>query len=299
MKEHCKIAIIGGDRRNAGLYNLLTEEGNNVGVYGIDQLYKENETLMSLLRSSDVIVGPVPLTTDGTMINTPFSKQEISINDLLFGMKTLSDEPSKIFISGNISDAVRNVAKACNIKVFDLLKREEMAVLNSIPTAEGAIQIAMEEMPITLHGCNALVLGYGRIGKVLSCMLAGIGANVHVTARKAHDFSWINVMHYHGLPLSEVENIASEIDVVFNTIPTRIVNEKLLGAFKTDCLLIDLASKPGGIDFDKAKELGMKSIWALSLPGKVAPFSAARYMKETIFNILEELDDYDETEYVQ
>jgi len=288
VREDCKIAIVGGDRRNAGLYDLLLLDGYNVGVYGMEHLSKESESMKNLLESSDVIVGPVPLTTDGVTINTPFSRGEIDINDLLFGMKTSPDEKKKIFVSGSISDAVRDEAEACNIRVFDLLKREEMAVLNSIPTAEGAIQIAMEEMPITLHGCNALVLGYGRIGKVLCHMLSGIGANVRVTARKAHDFSWIKAMGYEGLPLQEVEAIASNIDVVFNTIPTRIINEKLLGAFKTECLLIDLASKPGGIDFDKAKELGMKSVWALSLPGKVAPYSAAKYMKETLVNILKE-----------
>lgn len=289
MKEDCKIAIVGGDRRNAGLYDLLLLDEYSVGVYGIELLYKENESMKSLLESSDVVVGPVPLTTDGITINTPFSRGEIDIYDLLLGMKTSLGKKKKIFISGGISEEVRNIAKACNIKVFDLLKREEMAVLNSIPTAEGAIQIAMEEMPITLHGCNALVLGYGRIGKVLCHMLSGIGANVRVTARKAHDFSWIKVMGYEGLPLHAVEEYASNIDVVFNTIPTRIINEKLLGAFKTECLLIDLASKPGGIDFDKAKELGMKSVWALSLPGKVAPYSAAKYMKETLVNILKEM----------
>lgn len=35
----------------------------------------------------------------------------------------------------------------------------------------------------TLHKSNVLVMGYGNIGKVLSKMLCGIGANVYCEAR--------------------------------------------------------------------------------------------------------------------
>jgi len=78
------------------------------------------------------------------------------------------------------------------------------------------------------------------------------------------------------------------MDIIFNTIPSLVIDEDLLRFIKKDAIIIDLASKPGGVDFDKAEEFGIKTIWALSLPGKVAPISSAEYIKKTLFSILEE-----------
>ncbi len=160
---------------------------------------------------------------------------------------------------------------------------------NAIPTAEGAIQIAMEEMPITLHNSNALVLGYGRIGKTLAKMLQGIGANVYVEARKYADVAWIRSYGYKAVSLSELTQTVKDMNVIFNTIPFVVLDNDILKMLNPECLIIDLASKPGGVDFDKAKEIGLKAIWALSLPGKVAPVTAAEFIKDTVFNIIEEL----------
>lgn len=146
----------------------------------------------------------------------------------------------------------------------------------------------MEELPITLHNSKILILGYGRIGKVLSKMLQGIGAKVSVAARKYSDLAWIETSGYLPIRMSEISNYLNNFDVIFNTVPHIILDVKELESIKKDALIIDLASKPGGINFEKAKEVGLKTIWALSLPGKVAPVSAAKYMKDTIYNIISE-----------
>ena len=73
--------------------------------------------------------------------------------------------------------------------------------------------------------------------------------------------------------------------------PHLILDEEKLKYVKKDCLLLDLASKPGGIDEDYCKRQGLKFIWALALPGKVAPVTSAKYIKNTIYNILREGDD--------
>jgi dipicolinate synthase subunit A len=161
--------------------------------------------------------------------------------------------------------------------------------MNAIPTAEGAIQIAMEELPFTIHASNILVMGYGRIGKTLSKMLNGIGANVYIEARKFSDLASIRSFGYNEVHISELPVYLCKMDIIFNTIPFVILNEELLKSIKSTCLIIDLASKPGGIDFSKARELGIKAIWALSLPGKVAPLTAAEFIKKTVYNILEEM----------
>ena len=76
---------------------------------------------------------------------------------------------------------------------------------------------------------------------------------------------------------------------MINTVPARVLGEAELAELRPDCLVIDLASKPGGVDLDAAARLGKKVVWALSLPGKVAPVTAGRAIRTAIYNILSEL----------
>ena len=161
---------------------------------------------------------------------------------------------------------------------------------NSVPTAEGAIKIAIEETPFSLHGSKCLVLGYGRVGKILARMLQGIGANVWVEARKYADLAMIEGHGYEPLSLNEVKNYIDEFDVIFNTDPSLILDETMLRGVRSDTLIIDLASKPGGVDFNAAKLMGIRVIWALSLPGKISPVTSGMIIKDTIMNIINELE---------
>ena len=159
----------------------------------------------------------------------------------------------------------------------------------AFPTAEGAIQIALEEMPVTLHGSRALVIGYGRLGKALAPRLAGLGAKVSVAARKYADLAWAEGFGFGTEHTGELKGWLCGYDLVVNTVPVRVLREAELADLKPGCLVIDLASKPGGVDFDAAARLGVKAFWALSLPGKVAPVTAGKSIKTTIYNILTEL----------
>ena len=140
---------------------------------------------------------------------------------------------------------------------------------NAVPTAEGAIEIAITETPFTIHGSKSLVLGYGKIGKILSKDLYALGAQTYVEARKYADLAMIEGHGYEPLPLDNLKDHIHEFDIIFNTIPSLILDDEILTKVKKDALIIDLASKPGGIDFDAAKAYGLKVIWALSLPGNI------------------------------
>lgn len=287
--NNMKYTVIGGDLRNVKLAEAITSDGNQVNLFGFrdagfETILKEIDDLDGAIDDSQIVIGPLPCTNDNETLNTPFHKEKILINEVFKKMKK-----SQLFIAGRISDKIAQLAKAYNVYTIDILEREEMAVLNSIPTAEGAIQIAMEELPITLNGSKILILGYGRLGKVLARMLSGIGADVYVEARKYSDIAWLKVYGINPIYINELDKYLSNMDVIFNTIPTRILNSNMLKIIEKNCLVIDLASKPGGVDFERAKMLGIKVIWALSLPGKVAPVTAANYMKHTIYNIIEEL----------
>ena len=160
---------------------------------------------------------------------------------------------------------------------------------NALPTAEGAIQIALEELPITLHGARVLVIGYGRLGRALAPRLAGLGARVSVSARKCADLAWVESFGWGAERTGALAGWLCGCDLVINTVPAPVLGEAELAELRPDCLIIDLASKPGGVDFAAAARLGRKVVWALSLPGKVAPVTAGKAIQTAIYNILSEL----------
>ena len=188
-----------------------------------------------------------------------------------------------------IIDTFRKKFEAKNVEYIDLIKREEFSVLNAISTAEGTIEIMIRETQRTIHGSKVLVMGFGRVGKVLSDKLAGIGADVYCEARKNEDIAWIKTYGYKPVKLSELNDYLNQFEIIINTIPFQVLDEERLEFVKKDAVLIDLASNPGGIDRNAAKNKKLKLIWALSLPGKVAPITSAEFIKETLDNVLKEL----------
>ena len=157
-----------------------------------------------------------------------------------------------------------------------------------MPTAEGAIQLAMEELPITLHGARVLVIGYGRLGRVLADRLAGLKARVSVAARRYADLAWAENCGYGVEHTGQLEGWLCGYDLVVNTVPVRVLREAELADLKPGCLVIDLASSLEG-RLRRGGPAGVKAFWALSLPGKVAPVTAGKSIKTTIYNILTEL----------
>lgn len=287
------VSIVGGDLRIVNLIELLAKDDFLVYTYGLenseDLIERENiikcKNIDELVNSSEIIIGPVPMTNDAENLSAPFSEEKISINELLQKMAG----KNKTFLAGQLSEKIINSCQENNINYIDLLKREELVVLNTIATAEGAIQITMENTQKTIHGSNVLIMGFGRVGKVLAKMLDGIGAKVSCEARKNSDIAWIKAYGYNPIHLSELESELGNYDIIINTIPFQILDENRLKYIKTDCTIVDLSSNPGGVDRRAARSLGIKLIWALSLPGKVAPMTSAEFIKETLYHILKEL----------
>ena len=284
------ISVVGGDLRIVKLIEMLNADGYEVYTYGLenseDILNLESvemcPTLKDAVSHSKVVVGPIPLSSDRKNLSAPFSRNNIDLDEFVEAIK------GKYLISGNIM--IKDKLDSNNIQCTDLLKREEFSVLNAIATAEGTIQIAMEETQKTVHGTKTLVMGFGRVGKVLAKMLHGIGAEVSCEARKDEDIAWIKAYGYEPIRLEELNDNLGKYDIIINTIPFQILDKERLELLKKDVVIIDLASNPGGVDRKIARENGLKVIWALSLPGKVAPLTSAEFIKETLYHILIELE---------
>lgn len=281
-------AVVGGDRRQAHLAELLAEDGHTVYAYALEkQAFSNHVTkayqLQGLAERVDCVILPLPVSGEAGTLNAPFALDTYNLDDIFNLFPT-----GQTVIAGKADHALFEKAGRNGVRLYDYLEREEFSVSNAIPSAEGAIQLAMQELPTTLHGRNVLVLGYGRIGKLLAKYLQVFGAKVTVTARKYSDLAWIDANGFSALHTRDIAGKLADFDLIFNTIPALVLTENRLSELKVGCLCIDLASKPGGIDFTAAKKLGVRAIWELSIPGKVAPVTAGETMKQTIYNIMEE-----------
>lgn len=278
-----KLLIAGGDLRQiyCGKYFLRDFD---VYFMGFDTKYMSESLKIADLNENivfDVIVFPVLPMKDDVYINTPFSDDKFSIEML----KKHIDSNTVIFC-GKPDDKFKEFFNRNDI--YDYMNREELNILNAVPTVEGAICIAIEEMPITLAESKILITGFGRIGKILANVLKGFGADITVMTKSLKNKAWAKAMNCNNCTKSEIN---SSYDLIFNTAPVLIFDEKTLKKLNPDTVLIDLASKPGGIDFKSAGDLGLKVIWALGLPGKTAPITSGEIIAETIAGILNERSD--------
>lgn len=285
-------SIIGGDLRTIKLAKMLANEGNKIYTYGLEKAeeIKDNSNIIftekiskAIPKDVEVVIGPIPFTSNGININAPFGEKEISIREMIHYLE------GKILIAGSISPEIYDMANDEYIEIIDIMKREELAVLNTISTAEGAIEIAISNTNKIVHGSEVLILGFGRIGKVLARKMAGLSAKVTCAARKDEDLAWIRAYGHKETNINALGENLSQYDIILNTVPHLVLNKERLQYVKKDALLIDLASNPGGIDKKEAKELNLKLVWALALPGKVAPVTTAEFIKDTIYNILKEI----------
>lgn len=271
-----KIAIIGGDKRQGYLAENFSQK------FFVDIFYLQGN-FDEILENYDVYILPMPITKDGIHLNTNFSENQVKLIDII---KKIPE--NSIILGGSITSEAKKMFETENLKIIDYLLYENLAILNAIPTAEGAIQIAFENMEITLSGSNSLVIGNGRIGKILSKKLSALGSKTTVLARKSEDFADILSNNIKTTTIEKVQ--FDRYDVIFNTVPSMILDEKSLLKISDKTLIIDLASKPGGVDFKASQKHNKKVIWALGLPGKVAPKSASKYLYTTIIDILDNLE---------
>ena len=278
-----RILVLGGDQREIEMVRCLADLGGQ--IYTVGHLpYPEYSNVTraeslgeipEALPDVDAIIAPMSHTDGSGQIRAvPEKGVTIRLDDeLLQGFP-----PGTPLFIGMARPVVREAAHRHRLQIIETAEDDEIAILNSIPTAEGAIQIAMEGLPITLHDARSLVVGFGRCGLTLARMLQGLGSKVCVIARNPAQLARAGEMGLDTASLSALGDMVKIADVVFNTVPTLLLTREVMQQLSRNTLIVDIASAPGGVDYAAATDLGIKAILALGLPGKVAPITAGKIL---------------------
>lgn len=257
-------AVIGEDARQQAAGEYL--RGRGYTAVTADEVYR-----------ADFILLPMPLDAD-----------KAGLARLLRAAK-----PGALALGGMVSPEAQAAAEAAGVSLLDYFTREELALRNAIPTAEGCIGLLLKNRRRTLWNSGVLVLGYGRVGRALAVRLTALGAHVTVAARSAAQRAEAETEGAAAIGLEKLPAAAREFDALVNTIPAPVVTAGVLRSLgknttQSPPLVIDLASRPGGTDFEAARSLGIPALHALSLPARCAPVTAGAFVGQTVLAILQE-----------
>ena len=266
-----RILFLGGDLRQKYACEYLNKKNINSKVY-ID--FALDEEIISEIDSSEVIVLPLPVPKDG-------------IYDLFDKFNT-----SHTVLGGMIpKDVYEKYFERCKA-IVDYYKNDYFVLQNAFLSAEGAIFYAKEKIKRSIKDARIAILGFGRIGKMISYLLWSQGAKISVFTRNNVDCLWSSLV---GLDAHKIEILESvdrigdinEFDIIFNTVPHHILNENLISVIDKP-IIIDLASSPYGIDDELLKKYNISYFREPGIPGRYAPQSAGEIIGETIMNILKQ-----------
>ena len=271
-----KVLVFAGDLRQEYLAKRLEETGYEVkflpdkdGTEGKSQ--EHINKLQAVIEKSDVLVLPTP----------SFSKDEMIRGSVLsFEQLSVFLQEGQMVFGSLIGKERTEILQQKGVKVHDMMASEEVAVRNAVATAEGAIAEAISLTSSNLHDMNALVIGYGRCGCVLAEKLKGLCREVCVTARRKEVRTEAEAMGFRAELLCDC--LWERFGIIFNTVPAPVIDRKTLGALKKDCVIIDLASAPGGVDYEACIEAGIHAKLCGGLPGKYAPETSGVILAEEI-----------------
>lgn len=290
MSSHFNLGIFGGDQRQVYMASAFLQKGYHISTYRLtEQVIHDSCTpvnnLSELFQRCNVLIGPIPLTRD--LVSVSSNKASDLTTSNLSNMLT----KNHILIGGMIPGEITAVCSAKGTLYFDLMKSEKIAILNAIATAEGTILEAIKGSDRNLHGSNCLVLGYGRCGRILAEKLKGLDARVTIAARNEEALAYAYASGFATVAIENMNKLLPSFHFIFNTIPALILDQECLKVVAHDVTIIDIASAPGGVDFEYAMKKGLNAKLCLGLPGKVAPRSSAEILVTEIDAFMKERSD--------
>ncbi|NCA66873.1 MAG: hypothetical protein EOM87_02275 [Clostridia bacterium] len=209
-----------------------------------------------------------------------------SISCVLDKEAILNIESDSVVFARDISADAAKLLSAKNIKYYDYNADEAFLVKNAELTAEGALSYLITNTEDSLNDIKALVLGYGRVGKAVTASLKRNNVSVCVATSDATEYALAQDVADKVFNLDNYTDELKNFTAIINTIPAKILKGEILSLINKECFILDLASKPGGVDYEYAAQLGLNVLHALGVPGSVAPKAAASYIMESIVKSL-------------
>jgi dipicolinate synthase subunit A len=286
-----EVAFLGGDARHLEIIQKFIELDAIVVLIGFEKIHdrfsgvSKAKLTKETLQKADILILPVVGTDDHGNVESIYSNDMLVLNDEYIGSL-----PKHANIYTGISKPyLRKLCTNHGIDLIELFNRDDVAIYNSIPTAEGALMMAIQNTDITIHGSRCMVLGFGRTGLTLAGMLQRLGAQVKMGVKKPDQFARASEMSFQPFYSKNLHDEVVNIDIIFNTVPDIILTAHVITHIPHRAIIIDLASKPGGTDFRFAEKRGIKAMLAPSLPGLVAPKTAGRILANTLCQLIQDV----------
>jgi dipicolinate synthase subunit A len=287
------IGMLGGDKREQEIARRAGATGADVRAYGFPWPdanipgVKHIADPAAVLKGARFALFPIPgISANGALFAPAADAPIIPSRAILEGMA-----PRAHIILGWADKNLKAHCDALSIKLHEYEWDRSLMLQRTPAIVEGLLKIVIENTAITIHNAHACVVGQGTIGAVLARYLVALGAHTHVAARNAEQRSAAYVAGATPHGLDELPELAPQLDLLFSTVPTRVVGDDVLSRMKTSAFVADLAAPPGGVDFDTAKRLGITAVWARGL-GSRAPVTVGVSqwggIRERIENILQE-----------
>lgn len=288
-----RIGMLGGDRREQEIARRAAATGADVRAYGFPWPnagipgVKYLSDPGAVLDNAKFALFPIPGISAAGALFAPSAEAPIVPDRKLLSRMS----PHAHIILGWADKNLKMHADALSIKLHEYEWDRSLMLHRTPAIVEGLLKIVIENTDITIHGANACVVGQGTIGAVLTRYLVALGARTSVVARNPEQRAAAFVAGATPHRFEELPDLAPRLNLLFSTVPTRVVGESVLTRLEGSALIVDLAAPPGGVDFEAAKRLGLKAIWGRGL-GSRAPVTvgASQWggIRERIENILRE-----------
>lgn len=274
-----RVGIVGGDRRVEFFLPSLIDAGARIYGVGLNTLAAFPEVLRCDLARAisecHVLILPMQGCDQQALVQSAYSIRPIDLCQAKANSRIL-------VLSGVARARLMDIASQCGWKLIEIADDNELAILNSIPTAEGAVRLAQERSQTTIHGSHALVIGLGRCGTTLATLLQGMGAHVAVASRGRSDLARAVTLGMTPIYLGDMRSQLGSMDYIFNTVPDAVFGREELVCTASQAVIIDIASSPGGVDFSAAQELNRVAVLAPGIPGKFTPKTAGRILGKVL-----------------
>ena len=269
------------DMRQVYLAEILTKRGNHVRCLDIRNKSTIKEQLVKLkvfLNEADVLILPIP-------VSKGIEKDDL--NEIL----NRNVKNGTIVMGGCFLEEQKKILSERGIRYLDFMDDEVVTEENAVATAEGAIAELVRNCPYNIVGSKIIVTGYGCCGKAIAKKLGALGARVTVLARRSEARKQAKQDGFYAVDFAFGPEEAMGAVMLVNTVPAPVVTRLMIRELPRDAYILDIASNPGGTDFDCAKESGISADLVLGIPGRFSPKASAYILARAMERFA--LDDCD------